>query len=247
MDGLRTKPGTKLATKTSRTKTTRITKKKKRILKKIEKETISSAIVNLEDAELIAAILYEVDHAAHISVFPERAQLWEKLKVSDLMVMLCKCLKKVYLSIYTDCGTGSDKYARFQFKWYQTCSLLLLDTLTDGCEYHSCLSETFHKLVEFRSNYTTSMHDSNALIIAVQGACHTHPYTHTHTHTQIYTHIRPSTHTHIPTPTHTHQELIEWVREHVTPSTSCINGCIYSMDWTVDWTGGLDWWIRLLV
>lgn len=61
------------------------------------------------------------------------------------------------------------------FKWYQTCSLLLLDTLTDGCEYHSCLEETFHKLVEFRSNYTTctSLRDSNALIIAVQGAVFT--------------------------------------------------------------------------
>ena len=61
--------------------------------------------MNLEDAELIAAaVLHKVDHTTHISIFPERAQLWEKLKVSDLLVTLCKCLKKVYLSIYTDCG-----------------------------------------------------------------------------------------------------------------------------------------------
>lgn len=68
--------------------------------------------------------------------------------------MICECLKKVYVSIYSECPTGTDKHAKFQLKWYQHCSSMLNDC-TNDIEYHPCLNEAAKKWVEFKNAHSS--------------------------------------------------------------------------------------------
>lgn len=145
---------------------------KQRSLRKKEKKAVIGAISEADINDLVAAVLQQVDNEQHLRFFPERSEIWEKLKISNLFQTMCECFKKLYSSIYADYSTGSDK---FQFKWYQQCSSMLKDSTSNRIEYHSSLSEAVSKWIEFKN--TNSGHSSfhlNCVLISVQGAIFRH-------------------------------------------------------------------------
>jgi hypothetical protein len=80
--------------------------------------TIVQAIQQVATSDLVASVLGEVDDQLHIATFSNRSAFWEKLKVSDLLPKLCTSLKDTYVTTYTSCGKGKDKYMSFQLAWY---------------------------------------------------------------------------------------------------------------------------------
>ena len=118
-----------------------------------------------------ASVLGEVDNQVHIT-FSSRSAFWEKLKISDLLPNLCTSLKGTYITAYTSCAKGKDKYMSFQLEWYGRCSYLLQDstpdTTTDSPRYtgdwwsfrSDCLKQIKH----------SSLFPFNAVMTAVQSA-----------------------------------------------------------------------------
>lgn len=103
-------------------------KKQKRIKQTLTIKHRRNIVKNLKQVskeDFLAAILQKVDGELHIAHFVCRAQFWSKLKVSNLFVKVCSYLKELYISIYTECGKGKDKFIQFQLQWYQQCSDLL--------------------------------------------------------------------------------------------------------------------------
>lgn len=142
---------------------------KKRSLRKKEKEALGASISESDQASLSAAVLQEVDRKYHLQVYPERSELWEKLKISDSFFLICECLKKLYVDTYESCSTGADKYAKFQLKWYQECSsMLFANTCSDKC--HPCLSEATKKWTQFLQANGASHYHSSTIMISIQGA-----------------------------------------------------------------------------
>ena len=126
---------------------------KRRSLRKSEKKALVSVISKADTTDLVAAVLHQVDSEQHLHFFPQRLEVWEKLKISNLFQILCECFKKLYISIYTDYCTGSDKYIKFQLKWYEQCSSMLQECMTN-C--HSCLYEAAAKWSEFKNDTACS-------------------------------------------------------------------------------------------
>ena len=129
--------------------------KSTRCLKKAEKQTVATAINKVDKSELIASVLEHVDKELHIRSFQDRLMFWERLKVSDMLMTVCECLKELYESTYSKCSTGKEKHARFQLEWYQQCGYLLLDDVPDNADtkaLDSSISDLIPKWMEFRKN-----------------------------------------------------------------------------------------------
>ena len=134
--------------------------------------TIVQAIQQVAASDLVASVLGEVDDQLHIATFSNISAFWEKLKVSDLLPNLCTSLKDTYVTAYTSCGKGKDKYMSFQLEWYRRCSFMLQDSTPDT----TTGTPDFGSWWSFRNDFLKQIpeHDSlfhcNAVMIAVQSA-----------------------------------------------------------------------------
>lgn len=143
---------------------------KKRSLRKQEKKAVADHISRTDSITLIASVLQQVDGEHHIHAFPERTEVWEKLKISDLLPVICKCYKQMYVALYKEFSVGSDKHAKFQLKWYQECSFMLADINIDN-EHHHCLSPVINRWSDFRNAHCKgNWYHINAVMISIQGA-----------------------------------------------------------------------------
>ena len=122
-----------------------------RCLKKAEKQAVATAINKVDKSELVASVLEYVDKELHVRSFEERIKFWGKLKVSNMVVTVCECLRALYVSTYSKCSTGKEKHARFQFECYQQCGYLLLDDVAgiDTKAFDSSISGLIPKWMEF--------------------------------------------------------------------------------------------------
>ena len=146
--------------------------KSARCLKEAEKQAVVTAINMVDKSELVAAVLERVDKELHIRSFQDRSMFWGKLKVFNMLVTICECLRELYESTYSNCSIRKEKHARFRFEWYQQCGYLLLDDVAGAAELDSSISKLIPKLMEFRKNQLNicpACH-ANAVLIAVQGA-----------------------------------------------------------------------------
>ena len=80
------------------------TKYKRKSLNVKSQRIVLQAIRQVESANLLAAVLGEVDDQLHIAVFSGRSAFWEKLNVTDLLPSVCTSLKDVYRAVYAKCG-----------------------------------------------------------------------------------------------------------------------------------------------
>ena len=113
--------------------------------------------------------MQQVDSENHLRFFPQRKEAWDKLKISDSIVTICECLKNMYYCIYSDFFVGSDKYAKFQLKWYQQCSVMLSGSTSK--ESHPSLSAAIKKWNEFKNiNSGYSAFHLDCIIVAIQSA-----------------------------------------------------------------------------
>lgn len=149
--------------------------KSTRCLKKAEKQAVATAINKVDKTELVACVLEHVDKELHIRSFQDRSIFWDKLKVSNMLVTICECLRELYESTYIKYSAGKEKHARFQLEWYQQCGYLLLDDVAgngDTRALDSSISGLIPKWMAFRKNQLNvcPAYHANAVLIAVQGA-----------------------------------------------------------------------------
>jgi tRNA A37 N6-isopentenylltransferase MiaA len=111
---------------------------------------VTDHISRADSTALLASVLQQVDGEHHIHASPERTEVWEKLKISDLLPAICECSKQMYTDLYKEFAVGRDKYAKFQLKWYQHCSSMLADINID-MEPHHCLSSVINRWSDFRN------------------------------------------------------------------------------------------------
>ena len=144
-------------------------KRKSPTLTQKSQRAIVQAIQQVATSDLVAAVLGEVDDQLHIATFSGRSAFWEKLKVSDLLPNLCTSLQNTYVTAYSSCGKGKDKYMSFQLEWYRQCSFMLQDSTPD------MTAETPEDWWSFRSDCLKqiehgSLFHCNAVMIAIQSA-----------------------------------------------------------------------------
>ncbi|MCG8626959.1 MAG: hypothetical protein MJE68_33785 [Proteobacteria bacterium] len=79
----------------------------------------------------------------------------------------------MYVTAYTNCGKGKDKYMSFQLEWYRRCSFMLQDSTPDT----TTGTPNFGSWWSFRNDLIQmpeyhSLFHCNAVMIAVQSAVH---------------------------------------------------------------------------
>lgn len=81
----------------------------------------------------------------------------------------------MYVTAYTSCGKGKDKYTSFQLEWYRRCSFLLQDSTQDATtgtpDFGSWWSFRSDFLIQMPEHHSLFFH-CNAVMIAVQSAVH---------------------------------------------------------------------------
>ena len=137
-------------------------KKTKRCLNQREQRAISDAVLNTDKADLLSAVLQQVDDEQHIKAFPCRSEFWDNLKVSDMLSNICEYLKTMYQATYASCSKGKDKHMWFILQWYENCSKMLVEK-PDG------QSDTICQWIDYRNKCQPqcSNFHSNSVMIAV--------------------------------------------------------------------------------
>ena len=115
-------------------------------------------------------MLLEVDEKLHIRTYQQRAEFWEQVKVSNVIVAVCE---SQYVYLYEKYLNGKDKHMHFQIEWYQHCSDMLLDTMPRPCLQHKQSTSVWFDFRNDRLNQFSIDH-CNAVLLSVQGAVYTY-------------------------------------------------------------------------
>ncbi len=96
---------------------TKLVVRKKRRLNANEKVKLRSAVANVDQESLHAAIVDSISSMLHISGIEERRSLWDHIKSSEWLRNVSDHFLSEYIRLHQECNKGADKYALFYLKW----------------------------------------------------------------------------------------------------------------------------------